>query len=325
MYYTNEKVPIRFDDGIEVSRPWLAADETRAQRVLKNHRSERAQCLCTPYGVPMHVVCRDGRYHLATNPGHGSHHALSCPAYRPDQETTGLKHYGEGALTLAAGRHKLQVRYHPPKHQPFEHFSPSAAFQFLWEFAGLNVCTPKTVAKRSFLAVSKSLVHGSHHLRFNDRALRLFVPTAVPEIDNSRYAIGQISKIFHGQYANGVKLAAERPTTFWITEQTWQACGLDTHFGPFDAPEKAQTYWLMGKLWRSPQNNWRLFDVGALPVSDQLLPARREALPVLQKLVDNKRRFFVCQRYDAVDDDTIPLAVLIDRQEPQIVSYPLVG
>jgi hypothetical protein len=107
--------------------------------------------------------------------------------------------------------------------------------------------------------------------------------------------------------------------------QAWHACSLDAHFGEFAAPDKRQTYWLMGRLWRSPQHNWRLFDIGVLPVSDQLLPARQEALPVLQKLVDAKRRFFVCQRYDAIDDDSIPLAVLIDRKDPQLVSYPLIS
>ena len=323
MDYTNERVAIRFDDGIEVSRPWLAADDRRAQRVLRTHRTERVQCLCTPHGVPMHVVCRDGRFFLATNPGRASHHALSCPAYHPDEETSGLRHYSDYALTRAGGRHKLLVRNHAPAGPPYEHFSFSAALQFIWEFAGLNVCTPKTVARRNFVAVSSSINRISHKLRFNEEALRLFVPRVTDDIEGCRYAIGQLGKTFHGEFANGVRLAADRSHTFWIDQAQWEGSDLEHHLGPYQEPHRQQTTWIMGRLWRSPMGNYRLFDIGLLPVNDQLLPAQPGTIVALAKLVENKRRFFVCQRYDAVDDETVPLAVLIDRQEPQVVSYPL--
>jgi hypothetical protein len=271
----------------------------------------------------MHVVCRDGKFFLATNPGRASHHALSCPAYHADEETSGLRHYSDLALSRAAGRHKLQVRNHVPAGPPFDHFSNAAALQFIWEFAGLNVCTPKTVARRTFLVVSSSVHRISHKLRFNDRGLRLYVPRVSDDIEGCLYAIGQISKIFHGEFANGIRLAADRSNTFWIDEKQWQASGLQHHLGPFQDPQRHQTIWIMGKLWRSPMGNYRLFDIGLLPVNDQLLPAQPFTLEALERLVENKRRFFVCQRFDAVDDEAVPLAVLIDRQEPQIISYPL--
>jgi len=323
MFYTNDKVPIRFGGGIEVSRPWLAADEHRAQRILRKHHSESVLCLCTPHGVPMHVVCRDGKFFLATNPGRASHHALSCPAYQPDEDTSGLRHYSGEALARSRGLYKLQVRHHPPTEPPFAHFSVSAALQFIWEFAGLNVCTPKTVVHRSFLAVSRSLAEISHKVRFNNRGLRLYVPTAVSDIDGCRYAIGQISKVFHGAFANGIRIAADREHTFWVDEKQWNASALGVHLGTYEEPARHQTIWLMGKLWQSPNGNWKLFDVGLLPVNDQLLPALPQAIPALDQLVQSKRRFVVCQRYDAINDDTVPLAILIDRPAPQVVSYPL--
>jgi hypothetical protein len=323
MHYTNDKAPIRFDDGVEVSRPWLAADDSRAQRVLRTHRDEKAQCMCTPHGVPMHVVCRDGRYFLATNPGRASHHALSCPAYQPDEEVSGLRHYSDQALSRAAKRHKLQVRREAPEGPPFPHFTPSAALQFVWEYAGLNICTPKTVVHRTFFLVARSLVQISHSIRFNEEALRLYVPLASDTLDGSRYVIGQVSKVNHGKYANAMKLAGDREHTFWIDPDNWQTAGLTEFLGPYEEPRNQNTTWIVGRLWRSPQGNWRLYDLGALPVNSLLLPCRPEAADALQALVDAKRRFVVCQRFDATWDDSVPLAVLIDRKQPQPVSYPL--
>ena len=252
MYFVNERVLIRFEGGMEVGRPWLAADERRAQRVLRKHRAEGARCLCTPHGVPMHVVCRDGKYFLATNPGRASHHALSCPSYQPAEETSGLRHYTAEALSRASRKHKLQVRGHRPVGPPFDHFSPSAALQFLWEFGGLTVCTPKTVARRSFLLVSRSLIDVSHRVRINGRGLRLYVPATGHEIDGCRYAIGQVTRIFHGEYANGIRLAADRDHTFWIEEGQWSSSNLDALLGPYDEPSRSQTTWVIGKLWQSP-------------------------------------------------------------------------
>ena len=139
MHYTNEHVTLRFEGGIEFSRPWLRKDPARAQRVLRAHASENIRCLCTPLGVPMHVVCRDGKYHLATNPGRGHHHALSCPAYLPSEEDSGFHHYSRSAFSRAGGLIKLSVSPSKPTAPPFPHFSPSAALQFIWHLAGLNV------------------------------------------------------------------------------------------------------------------------------------------------------------------------------------------
>jgi hypothetical protein len=317
MHYTNDSVTIEFDGGIQLSRPWLAADPRRAQRVLRNHADERASCQCTPYGVPMHVVCRLGKYHLATMPGRGHHHALSCPSYLPDDDASGLKNYSPEALSRAAGRHKLSVKPASPGLPPFNHFTPSAALQFLWEFSGLNVCTPRTVEKRNYFFAANSLYKSLPLIRFNEQALRAYIPLAVDTPDQCRYAIGQATKLIHGTYANGICLAADRKTTLWVDEKQWALARLEAVFGEYSAPKCPDSTWVIGKLWRSPQSNLRLFDVGTLRVNSQFLPIDAKTAPLLQTLVDNKRRFFVCQSYDADYDASIPVAVVIDRDEPR--------
>jgi len=325
MEYTNEKVKLMFEGGLEFTRTWLAADDQRAQRVLRNHKEERVNCLCTPFGVPMHIVCREGRYFLASNPGRASHHALSCPSYHPAEEASGLRHYSGEAICRASHHYKLAVRPEAPTGPPFDHFTPSAALQFLWELAGLNVCTPKTVARRSFLPLSRSLWRVTHKVLFNKRAIRAYVPLASREIDGCQHVIGQVSRIHRGKFAIGVNLAADREHTFWVDQKQWQNSPISKLLGTYEDPKLADTTWLMARLWLSPKGNFNLYHIGVLPVNDQLLPSYNGLKEPIDKLVENRRRFFVCQRYDAIDDDSVPLAVLIDRKEPQSLYYPLLS
>lgn len=322
MLYTNDRYTIRFDGGVEVSRPWLAANSNRAQRVLRNHSAERAQCLCTPVGVPMHIVCRGGTYFLATMPGRGHHHALSCPSYIPDETTSGLRHYSPTALSRANGLIKVQVRPERPGDPPFDHFSPDAALQFLWELAGLTMCTPKTVSARNYQLVARSLADAAANLRINTQGIRPYIPLCGAEPNQSRYVIGQIRQANHAKYANALHLSADRENTFWVDEKNWTSSALHQYFGDFEAPSFRPGVFMLAKLWQSPQGNYRIFEVGLLPTSKQYLPAPDELRATLDQLIAAERRFFVCQRFDARDDQNIPAAVLIDSDEPKNLFLP---
>ena len=322
MYYTNDKVTIRFEHGMEVSRPWLAEDRDRAQRILAKHKNEKAMCLCTPAGVLLHVVNRLGAYHLATMPGRGHHHALSCVSYLPDEETSGLRHYGRDALCFASGIHRLSIQPTPPVSAPFTHFSPSAALQYLWNFAGLNVCTPKTVQARKYVAVARSLEESCSLVHFNGRAGRPYIPIAVQEPGRCQHVIGQIRRINHAKYDNGISLSADRVNTFWVDRNQWDGSVLSEVFGNFEEPRKVRNVWLFANLWHSPKGNLKLFDVGLLPVTNHFLPAISGTKDLISSLIHDQRRFYVCLPYDAGDDDTVPAAVLIDTESPKNLYLP---
>lgn len=316
MKYTNDRVPLRFDGGVEVSRPWLSADQHRAQRVLRKHASEPVQCLCTPSGVPMHVVCRGGSFHLATMPGRAHHHALSCPSYRPDRKTSGLKHYDRSAYTLTAQNQNIFVSSSPVGVPPFSHFTPSAVLQLLWDLAGLTVCTPKILAKRQYFLVSRSLADVCAGFRINGDSMRPYIPLAFTDPRFCRYLVGGVRRICHGRYGNAIHLSADRDHTFWVDQKEWSNSALSEVFGPFDDPRWQRGYFIISRLFSTRHGNFRLFDSGLLRVNRSFLPVTVADEGFLQGLVDANRRFFVCQRYDAIGDDRIPLVVLIDRDEP---------
>lgn len=320
MHYTNDRVTIRFDGGIELSRPWLDADSARAQRVLRSHSKERATCQCTPSGVPMHVVHRLGRFHLATMPGRAHHHALSCPSYQQKDDVSGLKQYNKSALSRAAGRHKITVSTSDLGRAPYSHFSPSAALQFLWMLAGLNISTPKIVETRTFYIVSHALARAAATLCINGESVRPYIPLAVEAPEHCRYLVGQVRRVFDATHGNGLCLSADKKNTFWVKESHWG--GLSDDLGDFKAPDVSGQVWVMGRLWRSPQNNLHLYDVGSVSISSAFLPVTKQTSQLIDDLVSKKRRFFVCLRYDATDDAGIPAAVLLDKAEPRNLYTP---
>jgi len=317
MHYTNESVTIRFDSGTELSRSWLASDRQRAQRVLSNHANEGLMCLCTPTGVPMHVVKRLGAYHIATMPGRGHHHALSCSGYIPREETSGLRNYADKAISRANGIHNLSVAPGANERMPFDHFTPSSALQYLWDLAGLNVCTPKTVENRNYRHVGQSLLEASALVRINGEPIRPYIPLVIQSPLSCRTVIAQVRRVTAGRYDNAIALSADRENTFWVDEKQWECSGLADIFGPFSSPAKTRGVWIIGRLWRSPSGNYKLFDLGAISTTESFLPCTTTTKELIGSLVTKQRRFYVCLPYDAVSDTSIPAVVLIDGEAPK--------
>lgn len=322
MLYTNRKVPIRFADGLEVSRAWLKADQSRAQRVLRKRSEQSIACSCTPLGVPMHVVSRAGKLHLATNPGRSHHHALSCPSYKPDKKTSGLRHYSKAAYSHSRARHHLQVSNTFCGTPPFTHFSPSAALQLVWELAGLTISTPKTVPARDFYKASLSIVEATRAVSINGVSMRCFVPCASEMSDDTNYVSGFVDSITTGKYANRISLKGARKTAFWVNQKSWAASNLDNALGPYEAPSASSGTCLMAKLWRSDKGNFQLYDVGTIALDTHFLPVHSTDPHLTDRLIAEGRRFFVCLRFDAPDDRRIPAAVLVDDGEPQPIALP---
>lgn len=316
MLYTNEKVPIRFPHGPELTRGWLDQDSDRAQRVLIKHAAERPMCGCTPEGVLMHIVRRNGRYHLATMPGRSHHHALSCPSYTPDPRTSALRFYSDQAIWRSANRINLEVSHEAVTGPPFDHFSPSAVFELLWELAGLNVSTPKTVATRKHYFVGKSLAEACAAIRLNRETVFPYIPLATSMTDECTHLIARVRRLDRSKFGCRVLLSADRETTCWISHSSWVQSRVDEHFGSFETPTRPNGHWIFAKLWRSPKGNVNLFDVGCLEITDTYLPVRNDTRDIISQLVEDQRRFFVCPRLDAQRDSSSPIAVLLDLDEP---------
>lgn len=322
MRYKNRKVPIVFEDGLEVSRGWLAADKSRANRVLSKRAEASVNCLCTPDGVPMHVVHRAGKYHLATKPGRAHHHSLSCPSYIPQRTTSGLRHYRKGAYSSSNATQRLIVSTRPLTEPPYPHFSPGAALQFVWELAGLNVSTPKTVEKRTQFLTSRSFHQATKTLFINNKRVRCYVPSINKLDDETTFAGGFVHSIAHSTYGLRISLVGSFTDSFWINEKEWHSSHLDETFGSYENPLTDANTFLFARLWRSPKGNITLYDVGALKLCENFLPEPVTDKDLVNRLIAQQRRFFVCMRYDAVADRTIPGAVLTDSSEPRELMLP---
>lgn len=316
MLYKNRDVKIRFPQGPELSRGWLEEDAERAQRVLTKHRDERPLCGCTPVGVLMHVVCRQGKYYLATMPGRSHHHAMSCPAYTPDPVTSALRHYSDLAFSRAAGKIRLVVKDEPPTGAAFDHFTPTAALECLWELAGLNICTPKTVRARNLFLVAQSLAAACEVVKVNDVQVQAFTPPLRTPLTEASHVIGAVRSAYPTKFGYRIKLVGDPSSVFWVNTETWALSPLSAWFGE-EGDHDRPPFWIFARLWRSPKGYNRLFEVGGIEVNTAFLPVHAATGEVIEQLVHAERRFFLCPRLDATHDRSMPVAVLLDLDEPQ--------
>lgn len=319
MKYENRKIPVHFEGGLEVTRAWLAADKSRANRVLSRRVEDEVHCMCTPAGVPMQVVHRAGNYHLATKPGRAHHHSLSCPGYKSQQTTSGLRHYRKGAYSNSKNSQRLIVSTRPLSDPPYPHFSPSAALQFVWELAGLNVSTPKTVETRNQFLSSRSFYQATGTLFINNKRVHCFVPSVNQLDDDSNFVGGFVHSLTKSKFGIRIRLVGAATQPFWTNEKSWGASQLDQLLGPYENPKVDDNVFLFARLWQSPQGNGTLYDIGGLRLCENFLPEPVTDSSLVSKLIAQQRRFFICMRYDAVDDRSIPGAVLTDSSEPREV------
>lgn len=316
MQYINNKIVVRFDDDLEVSKDWLSADSDRAQRVLKKRHRLGATCTCTPSGVAMHIVLRKGTYYLASMPGLSSHHALSCPSHIVDPFTNGLRHYEPEAVVLANGIHHLAVAG-KLSDTDRSNMSPTAVIHYIWQLSGLNVCTPKTVAARNHYLASNSFLQASSPIRINRAPTKLHVPLSNSDPASATHVSGLVKSVDVGPYDIRISLVGERKRSYWISERDWdRTCKMT--FGSFDRPKApSQPTWLLGAITRTKGGYEQLSCVGAAQLTTDFLICPSGSLPLIEKLIEQERRFFVGLRFDAPDTTIVPTAVLIDQQPPR--------
>lgn len=317
MLYTNHEVRIRFSDDVSLTRAWLDEEPDRTQRVLATYHGTQPVCTCVPDGVAMHVVRRAGAYYLATMPGRAHHHALSCPYHIPHPSTDASRHYADSALSRASGIFRLSIYPDRLERPPFAHFSFSAALEYLWHLAGLNVFVPDASPPPGLSVAAHTLVSIADRVRINDRE---FIPHFPPAPRGDRrftHVIGVIRSLSRTRYGYRVVLAGDgKKCTYWINEQTWRRCQLFDVPALFADPLPTR-YVIMARLWRSPRGFWNLFDPGLIEVNAQMLPVTEQTESLVDELVRARRKFFVVPTLDApISGATLPAAVLLDTEEP---------
>lgn len=317
MLYTNHEVRIRFSDEVSLTRAWLDDDPVRAQRVLANYHGTHPVCTCVPRGVQMHIVRRGGAFYLATMPGRAHHHALSCPYHIPHPSTDASLHYADTALSRASGLVRLSVYPDPLKHPPFPHFSFSAALEYLWQLAGLNIFMPDMTPRPGLSVAAHTLQSISDRIRINDRHFIPHFPPAPRADRRFTHVIGVIRSLSLTRYGYRVALAGDgEKCTYWINEATWRRCQLFSVPTLFADPLPAR-YVIMARLWRSPKGFWNLFDPGLLEVNPQMLPVTEHTRSLVNELTQAKRKFFVVPQLDSSHHPaTLPAAVLLDTDQP---------
>lgn len=162
------------------------------------HRtSDRPSCLCRPEGIPMYVICLDGRYYIKRMPNTGGDHDPGCSSYEPPAELSGLgqvlgtaivedAEIGTTALRLQFSMTKSTGRSIPVPGECTDDsvktdgnkLSLRGLLHFLWEEAGFHKWSPAMVGKRNWGVLRKYLLQAAQHklTKRSELSSLLYVP-----------------------------------------------------------------------------------------------------------------------------------------------------
>jgi hypothetical protein len=325
--FTRHDIVVRFPDGSAYTRAWLAAHPTERDGLYARHLGGRPLCLCRPGGVELLVRARAGAVHLANLPGRGHHHAPSCPSYAPDPDFDPLRHYARGAVQRSVRGVFLSVSDEPTGPAPFQHVSPTALLEFLWDHAGLTYWSPRMSGRRTPQTARSALRSAADDVHVNDDRLRdtLLIPgpSAERHAAQPRYVLGAVRGFTRGAHNLGLHLAHD-PSIYWIPPSSWSGRLADT-FGPYSEPvlPPCDPAWILARVWYSRAGHAHLEGIGVMRVDDRWIPVfDADEAPLFAALAAAERRFVRVMPLDGTGLQAWPVATLRDTEVPTQLYNP---
>jgi hypothetical protein len=239
-----------------------------------------------------------------------------------------------------AGRERAEARAGVTTQRPIKRMSLQALTHFLFDQAGFNRWSPAMEGKRSQGVLQRHLDRAAADLIVQGVSLadRLYVPEPFTEAGRlavaqrrreklsflqpceGRYplgiVIGEFKQVEHGTGGARVWIKHMPDAPLLVARSTWERIerGFASVLESRDADVPHQVRLVMTALVRSRRENIYELDGACLAVaSEHWIPvdSYRE-LPLVQRLVDDGRRFLKPLRFDLRSAATLPNALLLD-------------